>query len=176
MAHIGLYDRQPELVDHPPQFRSTPRICRHLRLEVGDVLIRVPARVGMIAQQIAQRGVTKAPVLDQQEVIDQHAFFVHCRCAGRHRTGRDAPHIRMVPARGGPEQDLVALEHRRHDRDVRQVGAAIVRRVQRKDIAGAHAPCVLSDDRLDRAVHAAQMHRHMRRIGDERPVAVEHRA
>ena len=35
---------------------------------------------------------------------------------------------------------------------------------------------VEADDRLDRAVHRAQMHRHVRRVGDEAALGVEHRA
>ena len=56
------------------------------------------------------------------------------------------------------------------------MGAAVIGRVEREHVARADAACVVADDRLDRAVHRAQMHRHMRGVGDEAPLAVEHRA
>ena len=68
------------------------------------------------------------------------------------------------------------VEDRRADGDVGQMRAAVIGRVQRENVAGADAPFVEADDRLDRAIHRAQMHRHMRRVGDEAAVAVEHRA
>jgi hypothetical protein len=54
--------------------------------------------------------------------------------------------------------------------------AAVVGRVDRVDVAGRDAALVLADDRLDRAIHRAQMHRHMRRVGDQRAFRREHGA
>ena len=45
-----------------------------------------------------------------------------------------------------------------------------------EDVARADVALVLADDGLDRAVHRAEMHRHVRRVGDQRAVGGEHRA
>ena len=63
-----------------------------------------------------------------------------------------------------------------HDGDVGQMRAAVVGRVDGIDVAGPDVALVLADDRLDCAVHRAEMHRHVRRVGDQRAVCVEDRA
>ena len=64
------------------------------------------------------------------------------------------------------------VEHRRAHGDVGQVRAAVVGRVQREDVAGLDVR-IEADDGLDRAVHRAEMHRHVRRVGDEARRRVE---
>ena len=83
----------------------------------------------------------------------------------------------MVPAAGDPEQQLLVLrvEDRRADRDIRQVRAAVVGGVDRVDIARPDDRIVL-DDALDRAIHGAQMHRHMRCVRHQPRLVVEDRA
>ena len=54
--------------------------------------------------------------------------------------------------------------------------AAVVGRVDGVDVARRDLALVLADDGFDRAVHGAEMHRHVRRVGDERGVGGEHRA
>ncbi len=63
------------------------------------------------------------------------------------------------------------VEHRRAHGDVGQMGAAVVGRVEHIDVAGPDVAGILADDGLDRAVHRAEMHRHVRRVGDQRAVA-----
>ena len=83
-----------------------------------------------------------------------------------------------MAARSRPEQDRLGflVEHRRADGDVGQMGAAVIGRVEREHVARADAAGIVADDRLDRAVHRAEMDRHMRRVGDQAALAVEHRA
>ena len=54
--------------------------------------------------------------------------------------------------------------------------AAVVGRVQHVDVARLHLPGVLADHGLDRLAHRAQVHRHVRRIGDQVALGVEQRA
>ena len=68
------------------------------------------------------------------------------------------------------------VENRRADRDIGQMRAAVIGRVDGVDVARRDPAFVLADDGLDRAVHRAEMHRHVRRVGDQRAVGVEHRA
>ena len=54
--------------------------------------------------------------------------------------------------------------------------AAVIRCVDRIDVTRADFSPVLADDGFDGTIHRTEMHRHMRRVGDQRAVAVEHRA
>jgi hypothetical protein len=56
------------------------------------------------------------------------------------------------------------------------VRAAVVRVVEHIDIPGLHRAGVLADDGLDALAHAAQVHRHVRRVGDQVAVGIEQRA
>src|SRR3546814_2909393 len=87
----------------------------------------------------------------------------------------DLADVGVVAARADVEQQLLAgiVEHRRDHRDVRQVGAAVVGGVQRVDVTRPHGRPVLADHRLDRLAHGAEMHRHVRRVGDQVAVGVE---
>ena len=120
----------------------------------------------------------KTSAFDDLEVVDVDAFFLDAGGARRHRAGRQAADILMVAAAGDEEQDAAApgIEHGRHHRDVRQMRAAVVGRVEHIDVAGLERFAFGADDALHRAVHGAQVHRHMRRVGDERAVRVEHGA
>ena len=81
-----------------------------------------------------------------------------------------------MAARGDPEQDFLAVEHRRAHGDIGQMRAAVIGRVDGVDVARPDLALVFTNDGLDGAVHRAEMHRHVRRVGDQRAVAVEHRA
>ncbi len=95
----------------------------------------------------------------------------------RHGSGRQPAHIRVVPARGGEEQNTFPriIPNRLHQRDIRQMGAPIIRRIQHVSVTGFHGR-ILLDNRFDRGPHGAQMYRHMRRISDQIPNLVKHRA
>ena len=56
------------------------------------------------------------------------------------------------------------------------MGAAIVRRVHEIGVARPDVALVLADDGLDGAVHGPQMHRHVRRVGNEQAGRIENRA
>ena len=92
---------------------------------------------GMVGEQRRQLRLAEAAALDEAEIVDQHAFLVDRRGARRHRAGRGAADIGVVAARGDPEEDLppAVVEHRRAHRDVGQMRAAIVGRVEREDVA-----------------------------------------
>ena len=125
---------------------------------------------------VDQRRLAEAAALDQAEIVDEHAFLVDGGGARRHRARRRAADVGVVAARGDPEQDAsspVVVEHRRADGDVGQVGAAVVGGVEGEHVAGTDVAGVQADDRLDRAVHRAEMDRHVRRVGDQAAVAVE---
>ena len=68
---------------------------------------------------------------------------------------------------------MARQKDRRDDGDVRQVRAAVVRVIQGKHIAGLHLAGVVADHGLDALAHRAQMHRHVRRVGNQMPLCVE---
>ena len=68
------------------------------------------------------------------------------------------------------------VEHRRDDGDVGQMRAAVVGRVEHVDVARPQLGPRSRMIGLDRAVHGAEVHRHVRRVGDERARGVEHGA
>jgi len=76
-----------------------------------------------------------------------------------------------------PEQDftLRIVKHRRADCDIGEMRAPIVGSINRIDVAGPNAAFVLANDRFNGAIHGAEMHRHVRRIGDQRAFAVKDR-
>ena len=178
VLHIGLDHRQGELRHHLAQLLHALLIGGDLRLHVVDVLQRVARRILGAGEQIVELLLAKAAAVDQLEIVDIDAFLLDGGRVRRHRARRDAADIGMVAARGHPEQDalLRVVEHRRAHRDVGQVGAAVIGRVDDVDVARRDLALVLADDGLDRAIHGAEMHRHVRRIGDQRAVGGEHRA
>src|SRR2546425_2276161 len=54
--------------------------------------------------------------------------------------------------------------------------AAVVQRVQDIDIAGPHVAGIEADHGVDRFPHRAQVHRHVRRVGDQAALGVEQRS
>ncbi len=94
----------------------------------------------MVREEHGQRVLAERALVDELEVVEEHALLVDRRGERRHRARRRAADIGVVAARGDAEEDLrpVVREHRRHDRDVGQVRAAIIGRVQCEDVAGAH--------------------------------------
>ena len=95
----------------------------------------------------------------------------------RHGAGRDAADIGVMAARGCVEEPRLArlVKNGRDDGDVGQMGAAIVGRIQHEDIAGRHIGVLIDDGAYARA-HRTEMHRHVRRIGNEAARPVEHGA
>ena len=153
-------------------------VRRDLRLHVVDVLQRVAGGIFRAGEEVIERALAEAAAIHQLEVVDIDAFLLDRDRVRRHRAGRNAADVGVVAARRDPEQDLAAglVEHRRADGDVGQMRAAVVGRVDGVDVAGRDPALVLANDGLDRAVHGAEMHRHVRRVGDQRAVGVEHGA
>ena len=97
---------------------------------------------------------------------------------GRHRPRGQPADIGMMATRPHPEQHPHALgiEHGCDDRDVGQMGSTAIRIVQHKHIARCNLPRIVRNDGLHAGAHRAQVHRHMRCIGNQRAVCVKHSA
>ncbi len=106
MAHIGFDDVEAEMLDHLAQLGDALFIGGDLRLQVGDVLLRVAGRVGVVGEQGLQFRLAEPAALDQTEIVEQNAFFIDRGCQRRHRSGRRAADIGVMAARRDPEEDL----------------------------------------------------------------------
>ncbi len=142
VAHIGMHDREAELLDHAAQLLHAALVGGHLGLHVGDILLGVARRILAARQQRAQLRFEEPALIHQLEIVDQHALFRHLAAVRRHGARRDAADIGVMPAARDIEQDDLAAfvepvlaEHRRDDGDVGQMRAAVVGRVQHIDIA-----------------------------------------
>jgi hypothetical protein len=65
------------------------------------------------AQQGAHLRLAEAALVDQQDVVDQHAFLADGAAVGRHRSGRDPADIGMVPARRDEGGRIAPVPRRR---------------------------------------------------------------
>ena len=121
MAHIGMNDIQTEQANCLAQFLRAGCVGGDLRCQIGHVLIYVAARIPAGTEQRSGLRLLKSTFLDQQKIVDQHAFLFDVAAVGRSGTGRLAADIRMVPARGDGEYDVFAslVEYRRDNRYVR---------------------------------------------------------
>ena len=147
-----------------------------LRPQIGNILFRVARRMDGAAKHIHHLGLAIGAAVDQLEIVDQHAFLVDMRGIRRRGPRRLAADIGMVPPAGDKEQDLALVEDRRNHGDIGKVRAAVIGVVQHIGIARADLALIVADHRTDGFPHRAQMHRHVRRVGDQRSGGIEDRA
>jgi hypothetical protein len=110
VAHVGLHHGQAELLHHLAQLLHALFVGGNLRLQVGQVLLRVAAEgIRRFGQQGQHFGLAQHPALDQLEVVDLHALFLDARGKRRHRARRDAAHVGMVAPAAHVEDGLRAV-------------------------------------------------------------------
>jgi hypothetical protein len=177
VAHVGGHGGVAVLGHQRLQFAHALLVGGDLRAQVGQVLLRVARGVRAGLQPREQLGLAERALPHQRQVVEQHALFADVARERRHRAGRDAADVGMVAAAADIERRarMAVEEHRRDDGDIGQVRAAVVRVVEHEGVAGAGLGMAL-DDAADRVAHRAQVHRHVRRIGDQRAVGIEQRA
>ena len=131
-----------------------------------------------VVQQLDGLGFPQPPVLDQQPVVDQHPLLLDPGAGGGHGPRRHPADLGVVAAAGHVEPDVVLFrgEDRGDHGDVGQVGAAVVGVVEDIDVAAADPAAVALDHHLDGLAHGAEVHRHVRGVGDQAAVGVEDRA
>ena len=178
VAHVGVHHVEAELLDHAVDLADAPVAGGDLRLEIGDVVVRLARGVAAGGQVRAQLVLQEHAGIHQLEVVEEDALLLHGPAVRRRGARRAPADIGVMAAARDEEQDLLPrlVEDRRDDGDVRQVGAAVVGRVHHVDIAGLQGAAVLLQHRAHRLAHRAQVNRDMRRIGDQIAVGVEHRA
>ena len=176
MAHIGEDGFQPELPYHLVKLLHALFVGGKLRPQIGNILFRIARRMNSAAKHLHHLGLTISAAVDKFEIVDQHAFLVDMRRIRRGGPRRLAADIGMVPPAGDKEQDLALVEDRRNHGDIGKVRAAVIGVVQHIGIARADLALIVADHRTDGFPHRAQMHRHVRRVGDQRSGGIEDRA
>ena len=76
VAHVGVHGRHAVVRGHGHQFPRAFFAGRQLRLEVGDVHLRIARRPAARAQQLVNFLLAEAPVFHQFAVVYDHAFFL----------------------------------------------------------------------------------------------------
>ena len=172
-----MHHVETEMRNHAPHFAHAFFVGGDLGLQVGNILFGIAAGILARGQKVVQRLLLQVTAIDHLEVVDDDPLLADVGGKRRHGTGRHAADIGVVAAARHIEQDgrIVVGEDRRHHGNVGQVGAAVVRRVEHVNVTRRHLRILLNDG-FDRAVHRAQMHRHVRRVGDQLTALVENRA
>ena len=156
MAHVGRHHLAPELLDHLADLRRPAGASGDLGADIADVAVRVAGGIGAGSQGGAELGLAETPLLHQQEGVEQHALLVQGAAVGRHGARRAAADVGVMAA-GGDEERAGArlIEHRHDHRQIGQVGAAVVRVVDQKDVAGPQATARRGRRVADRAYAVA---------------------
>ena len=184
MSHVCLHDVEAHVVDHRVDLLDPLFTGGDLGVKVGEVGVGIAGRVARVSQQppgflLAQAASTTWPAgaVDQQPVVEQHALFLDGSAQRRHRAWRQSADLGVVTARGDVEQHVLPrpVVDRCDDRDVRQVGASVVRIVDRVDVSGLHLAGPALDHLLHACAHRAQVDRHVRCVGDQVAVGIEER-
>ena len=153
------------------------RVRRELRFEIRDVLVGVARGKRPAREQRAHLALSSSsPPATMRTPSNSTPSSSIVRLDGRHRARRAAADVGVVRAARDEVAELAAVrvEDRRHDGEIRQVRAAVVRRVQEISVAGREL--LRAQDALHAVAHRAQVHGHVRRVRDQRPVGREQRA
>ena len=146
VAHVGRDDFGPIVARGLRQHFRAARAGGELRLQVRDVAVGIARRPFARGEQRAHLRLAEMTLVDQQYIVDQHAFLGRCSAVGRHRSRRDPADVGVVAARGdeGRRLGLLAVEDRDDDRDVGQMRAAAIGIVQHIGVAAPDAASVPS--------------------------------
>ena len=175
MRHVGANRRCAVMRHQRLQFPCSLGVGGQLRLEVGQVSVRIAGRPGPLRQRGPEARFLESTLRHQQEVVEQHALFVDVPAVGRHGARRDPADVGVMGP-GGHEKVRcpgVLQEHRRNHRQVGQMCASVIRRIDQVGFAGTRSGFAGIEGRLDAGVHRSEVYRHVRRIGDQLAVRIE---
>ena len=178
VRHVRRDDLGAVARDHLVQLPHSAGVGGDLRLDVGDICIRAACRILRARQEVAKLRLMEDAAFDEQEIIDHDALLNEPRRIRGRRTRRQTPDIGVMPAIAHKEQNFAArtVEHRRHDRQIRQVCAAVEGIIQHDGISRSQCVAPAAYHGLHALPHRPEMNRHVRRIRNERSPAIEDRA
>ena len=173
MPHIGQHRIQPEMADHLLQFLDPFFIGRQLRAQISDVLVRIARRIQGAIKNGPHLGFAVSTGINQLEIVYQHTFLINMRRVWRGGSGCLPANIGVMAAAGDKEENFTAFKHGRYDSDVGKMGSAIIRVVQYIGVTWIDFAFIVTQHRPHRFSHRAEMHRHMRGVGNQRPARIE---
>ena len=178
VRHVGVHHVEPEVRHHLAEFLHALLVGGDLRLQIGQVVVEVARRVGRPGEQFLAFLFQEPAPRHQLEVVDEHPFLVDVPAVGRYRARGLAADLGVMAARGDVEQDGARglVENRGDHGDVGKMRAAVVGRVEHEHVARLDGIGAFLDDGLDAIAHRAQVHRDVRRVGDEIARRVENGA
>ena len=112
VAHVGGDDLRRRNRARSSASTSAPR-AQAASCAFRSDMLRSMLRAGHApgAEQRADLGFAEMALVDQQRIVDQHAFLVDRAAVGRHRARRDPADVGMVAARR--DESATARAHRR---------------------------------------------------------------
>ena len=137
-AHIAGDLGGAVALDHAAHRRGARLAGGDLRLQVGEVLAGIARRPATGGQGRARRVLQEQPLAHDRQGVEHDPLLVDAVRERRHGARLDAADIGMMAARRHIEfRPIAPIPEDRHDHgDVRQVGAAGERIVQREGLAG----------------------------------------
>ena len=146
--------------------------CRHLRHEItGEHLGKAH-----VAREQAEQVLVQLAGAEELGGRDDHALLVELGGVRRHAARCAAAHVLVVAHRAGERHHAAVGEDRYRERDVRQVGAAVVGIVQQEGVAVLHAVRGKGpDDALRGELQRAEVDRDRGRLRDGLAAGVEER-
>src|SRR5271165_3132098 len=174
MSHISLNDFQTELLDHSSQFPHSFFVRGYLRMDISYVLRNISSRISGIGEKLEESFFSEASIFHQQEIGDENSFFLDGSAIRRHGSGSESTYICVMATTCHPESRLFLLhEDWRYDRDIGKMRTAREWIVQSVDIPRPNSFLPTLNDRLHGASHGTEMHRHVRRVGNQPSLGIE---
>ena len=158
----GFDDRRTELAE---QFCDAPFAEMRRAQHRGKVAAKL-ARVSHVQRQHLQNILARPSRLGESDRRNAQTFLPDLGRTGIIGAMGGAADIALMGADDGPQQTLVAIEHRHEDGEIRQMAAAIIGIVEQEDVARLDVLETLLD-RDRRPWQRADMHRQMIGLRDQ---------
>ena len=133
-----------------------------------------------MGETFAPRRLQKFAIPHQWHIVEEQTLLLDRAAVGGHRSRRDASHVGVVTTAGHKRHKPTFPEHRRDQREIRQVGAAVVGVVGHHSITGPQRFTLTALHRLEQRQHAlphrAEVHGDVRGVGNELAARVKQRA
>ena len=178
VRHVGADLRPTVTPQQIPQLTDAGLVGRHLRLDIRNVGIRTARRPASTCQNCAEFRLPESAGGAEKEIVDDDTFLRQSPGLGGHRTGREPADVGMMTAIRNEKADALPalVEHRRDDGDIGKVRTPVERIIERHRVARPQCAPTSGQNDPHTLPHRSQMHRHVRRVGDQIARGVEQSA